>query len=113
MHNQPVSPIRPEDIKTVSFIPPEVIEAFNELIQEKFRSGRAVIGQEEVIRRILSKFEGHTQRQDIFKYHWLDVEPVFQAAGWQVYYDKPGFNESYEPTFSFRPAGTSNSRNPS
>lgn len=34
----------------------------------------------------------------------LDVEDVYRAAGWEVTYDKPGYNETYDATFTFRSA---------
>jgi len=38
---------------------------------------------------------------DIDKNNWLDVGKIYENAGWKVEYDRPGFNESYEATFSF------------
>jgi hypothetical protein len=39
--------------------------------------------------------------QRVFDRHLLDVEEVFEDVGWDVDYDKPGYNESYQPTFTF------------
>ncbi len=39
--------------------------------------------------------------------HWLDVEDVYREAGWVVEYDKPGYCESYEATFTFKKDGKS------
>jgi len=41
-------------------------------------------------------------RAEIFDKGWLNVEEVYRAAGWAVEYDKPGFNESYSATFTFK-----------
>ncbi len=40
-------------------------------------------------------------RKQLFEKGWLDVEPIFKKAGWDVEYDKPGYNESYPATFKF------------
>ncbi len=39
---------------------------------------------------------------EIYERHLLDVEPSYRAEGWEVEYDKPGYNETYEATFTFR-----------
>jgi hypothetical protein len=44
------------------------------------------------------------KRNEIFKNHWLDVEEIYEEAGWQVAYDKPGYNETYEASFEFTDA---------
>ena len=41
------------------------------------------------------------KRKEIYDKNWLDVEDVYESAGWKVEYDKPGYNENYEPTFTF------------
>lgn len=38
---------------------------------------------------------------EVFKKGWLNVEYLFRAAGWEVQYDKPGYNETYEAYFTF------------
>ena len=48
-------PIRPEEVVCTG-IPDNVIDSFNELIQENIRGKQAVILQEEVIKRILSRY---------------------------------------------------------
>ncbi|PWU23004.1 hypothetical protein C5B42_04325 [Candidatus Cerribacteria bacterium 'Amazon FNV 2010 28 9'] len=96
----PVSPITPDEVpqRRAATLPDVVIEAFNELITEHSLNGRAVIFQKDAIQRMISK--GLT-REQIFSNHWLDVEDVYRLAGWDVVYDRPGFNESYEPSFTF------------
>ena len=41
------------------------------------------------------------KKGDIFTNNWLDIEPLYEDIGWKVTYDKPGFNETYEATFTF------------
>lgn len=79
-------------------IPDDVFEVFNELIAQKFNGSYAYVGQESVIAAL--KKRGHT-RDTVFEKHWLDVEDIYREKGWKVFYDKPGYCESYEATFKF------------
>jgi hypothetical protein len=40
-------------------------------------------------------------RQGMYDKGWMDVEDVYQKAGWEVEFDKPGYNEDYEANFKF------------
>lgn len=97
-----VKPISPNDVegKKLEGIPDQVIEAFNELIAKNWRSTEAVIKQRDVVKLILEKL--NIESGQIYDNGWLDVEPVYRKAGWNVEYDKPAYCESYEPTFTFR-----------
>lgn len=79
-----------------------VIEAFNEAIIAAASSSSSfvIVYQNDVIKRIIAKNPVLT-RSNIFTNRWLDVEPIFRDAGWQVFYDKPAYNESYEPYWKF------------
>jgi len=96
---KPFTPKQAED-KKIEVIPPQVIEAFEELIVENLRGGTATIKQDDVVNRIHEKMTG-VKTQEMFDKGWLDVEDLFRKAGWEVEYDKPGFNESYPATFTF------------
>ena len=41
------------------------------------------------------------KRDKIFSEGWLNIETVYEDAGWDVYYDKPGYNEDYKPSYTF------------
>jgi hypothetical protein len=99
-------PISPDEVTTFKreSIPPEVFDAFNELIAEKFVAGRAVVTQDEVIERILKRISGST-RVHVFDGGWLDVEDIYRQAGWSVDYDKPAFNETFKANFTFTKRG--------
>ena len=94
-------PIKPSEVVKLQdhAIPDSVFEAFNELIAKNFRFGSATVLQKDVVQLIVKK----TEKTPTFIYanHWLDVERHYQEVGWIVDYDKPGFNESYEPKFTF------------
>jgi hypothetical protein len=93
----PLSPSEAADLQTEQ-IPDEVFIAFNGLIARNLRGGRAFVFQKDVV-EILEQ-QG-IDRQQVYKTHWLDVEDSYRATGWDVKYDKPGFNETYEPNFTF------------
>lgn len=80
-------------------IPDAVLETFNEMIAEKFSGASAVLKQKEITERLALK--GYINRQLIFANHWLDVEVIYEQAGWTVEYEKPGYNESGEAFFTF------------
>ncbi len=96
-----MKPIKPNEVakEKVSSIPDEVLEAFNELITENYSNGRATVMQDAVVDRIRAKMGD--KAKDMFKKGWLDVEGVYEKAGWDVTYDKPGYNENYEANFRF------------
>lgn len=108
MSNEKARPIKPEEVtgERLKNFPNEAIEAFNELIA-RGGGNYVVIGQEEVIALMVKK---GLDRNAIFQNHWLDVEDMYRKAGWKVEYDKPGFNESYEATFTFSRSGLSSQR---
>ena len=104
---KPITPKEARENRGSSF-PDFVMAAFNEVITENLDAkGSAEFIQNIVIDRILAKQpQGNMTpltRKDVFDKNWLDVEIVYEQAGWTVEYDKPGFNESYLAKFIFRP----------
>lgn len=97
-----IKPIRPEDIAAhkQEHIPEAVFQVFNDLIAENINAGYATVRQKDVVKRM--KAAG-LKEKDISDKGWLDVEPVYRDAGWEVSYDKPAYCESwYEPYYTFR-----------
>ena len=94
-------PIKPSEVLVLkkSLLPPEVIEVFNELIAENFSDGSSTFTQKEAIRRI--RVALNISDADIFRLKFLDVEGIYRKEGWKVSYDKPGYNETYDATFTF------------
>jgi hypothetical protein len=93
-------PITPQEVillKT-STIPDAIFEAFNELIAENFNGHTSSFTEKKVVARIVQK---GISSKTAYDNNWLDVETLYQKAGWKVEYDKPGYNESYEAYFSF------------
>lgn len=99
---KPVKPLRPSEIgaNKVNHIPAAVIEAVNELLTEQFTGGSVTIKQKEIVERAKKKMDPGAR----FNYDWLNFEPLFRTYGWKVSYDKPAYNEDYEPYFDFEPA---------
>ena len=96
-----VKPISPDEVGSYLgvILPPEVIAAWNKLIALNFSNGSATIDQCDAIAALMAA-TGKT-RDEVFDKGWLNIEPMYRAAGWKVVYDKPAYNESYEPTFTF------------
>jgi hypothetical protein len=99
-----VKPISPNEIasKKVEEIPDEVIATFNRLIAMKFNQGSATVKQEDVL---ISLQEQGFNKLEILHDGWLNVEEIYEEAGWEVHYDKPAYNESYPATFTFTKKG--------
>lgn len=83
-------------------IPDEVIKVVNELLSEKCYNGfySVTILQDEIVDRLVK--DGRFIRNELYENHWLDFEPIYREAGWDVKYDKPGFNETYKANFTFK-----------
>lgn len=101
-------PITPAEIsaKKTQIIPPTVIKIWNEAIASKFSGNSAIVKQEEIVESILAQDIVHDSikvtRSKIFELGWLDIGEMYMAAGWSVTYDRPGYNETYSATFTFR-----------
>ena len=52
----------------------------------------------EVVKRMKKK---GLKENDIFDKGSLNVETIYRKDGWNVEYDKPGYNESYDASFKF------------
>lgn len=99
-----IEPIRPEDIDIT--LPDFVISGANECIKDHYRpeSKMSKFTQDELINYILERTPSdmnNITRETLFKNHWLDIEPLYRDAGWNVYYDKPLYNEMRPAMFYF------------
>lgn len=97
-----MKPISPQDIAATkeAILPDDVIDEWNKIIAEQFSGGSAEIEQSEIVARIAKRMK--VPREHVFKRGWVDIEELYRKAGWRVEYDKPGYNETYEATFTFR-----------
>lgn len=99
------NPIRPSEIAEAKkkLIPPEIFEVVNELLVLRSTGGRSSINitQNEIIEKVLSKL--NIDRTELFSNGYLNFEEAYREYGWEVYYDKPCYNESYDAFFKFTP----------
>jgi RNA polymerase subunit RPABC4/transcription elongation factor Spt4 len=91
-------PISPEEAAGRKQIPSDVFETFNALIAKNMHEDASTFKQGDVVAELV---ERGFARQRIFDDHLLDVEAAYEKAGWSVHYEKPGYNEAGEATFTF------------
>lgn len=99
------SPIKPSEVGKAKdhHFPDFVIAAFNECITRYWDGRAATFERAEVLREILARRPLATIDADyVFRQRWLDVEDTYRRAGWHVAYERPGYDETYEPKFTFR-----------
>lgn len=96
-------PITPAEArKTAPPIPPAVFEVINTFIAQGAGIRPVTVRQKDIVEELVKR---GLSRDEIFEKHWLDVEGLYEAAGWKVEYDKPGYNETYDAYFVFTPKG--------
>ena len=101
-----VKPIFPAEAEKAhrGTIPDSIIDAFNKLIVKHYKpiSKEAVVKQDEVLDMVYGDPDcGMLTKDEIFDNHWLDVEDIYREQGWDVKYDKPAYNETYDAYFVF------------
>lgn len=104
-----IKPFSPEDVIARAAdpenFPREVIQVVNGLLKERgFANKQIIFTQDEVLDRLEQLFEEKNlafDRQEAFDRHWLDFEAAYRARGWNVVYDKPGYNENYKAHWVF------------
>lgn len=102
-----VTPINKKELGNIPRLWDETIEAFNELLQEKWDGKQARITQDEAVDRILDKFQyidagqRANKRAEIFKAHQLDIENLYRNEGFRVEFDKPGWDQAYTAYWIF------------
>ena len=97
-----VKPITPSEVaeQKLKNIPDAVIACWNKVIAKKCsQGGSATIYQNEVVGLLADAMD--VSRETVFASGWLDIEPIYQDAGWCVEYDKPGYNETYNAYYKF------------
>lgn len=104
-----IKPFSPDDALAakIDAIPPFVVEAVNELLARNFGGVSCIIRQNEVIDLATKIGSDKNQlpegfvKQLFFDRKWLDFEPIYRSSGWKVQYDKPSWDENYEPYWRF------------
>lgn len=95
-------PVTPEDVISLAaaLIPEAVFGVFNDLIARDWDGNSVTVSQDEAVDLLLER-DGTLDRDRIFSARMLNIEAAYRAAGWQVSYEKPGFNERGVPKFIF------------
>lgn len=103
MNERAIKPLSPSEIlvEQKNSIPDFVIESVNALLKQHVSMGHATIRQDDIIAEIIKHYPS-TSRQMIFNNGWLNFESLYEDAGWEVSYDRPGYNETYAATFDFK-----------
>jgi len=98
-----MKPIRPDEVvsKKKEVMPSQVIDAVNECIAENWDGRQSVIREDVLVTKIRFKFLNEISRQEIYDKKYLDFEPIYEDADWNIEYDRPGYNETYQATFIF------------
>lgn len=99
-----IKPVRPKDlIDTIeTAIPSVVIQAVNNLLKKNFRGDFVIIKQKDILKEI-KKLDKSMTSEKIFENKWMDFEEIYIKNGWNVVYDGPSWDESYDETFKFTP----------
>jgi hypothetical protein len=94
-------PITPKEAQVAhtGSIPEVVFDVFNKLLSERWTAGKIVIKQDEVVAELEDALG--LDRKDVFDKGWLDIETLYEKAGWEVKYDKPGYCEEYGAFWEF------------
>lgn len=86
-----IEPIRPEEVDIP--LPDFVISGANACIKVHYRhiSKMSEFTQDELMNYILERTPSNMNnitKETLLKNNWLDIEPLYEDAGWNVYYDK-------------------------
>jgi hypothetical protein len=101
-----VKAITPKQAKALNRrdIPDVVFEAVNHLLTMNAHKALITIKTKEVIAEILqraSKFDTTLTSQMLYDRGWLDFEPIYRKAGWNVKYDGPSYGENFDGFYQF------------
>lgn len=83
-------------------IPEYVYDAINLLIAQRIGNSRiAKFTISQAVSKILDIAPEGTTRDEIQQNYWLDFESAYRKIGWDVDYDNPAYNETYEGNWTF------------
>lgn len=95
-----VNPLSPAEAKAAHLhtLPGEVIKAVNDRLVRAGDASKIIIRQNELVDELAAM---GFDRDILFRDHLLDFEDLFRERGWNVVYDKPGYNETYSAYWTF------------
>jgi len=102
MTTRKVAPITPQEIELNNGkeIPDAVIECFNAEIERNYYKGSFSTGRSIVMRNRIEELIVRALPGQKFDVDWLNIESLYDEAGWKVTYSRP-LNEDFEPFFTF------------
>ena len=102
MNIKPITPNEIQDEKNLT-IPDYIIESVNEILVKKWSGTeqKASFTQDELMELVLSKNPSKT-REQIFEDRDFDFEDFYRKLGWNVYYNKGQYYDTFPPYFVFR-----------
>lgn len=98
-----VTPLSPKDLKESvdKAIPSFVIRAVNKLLKKDFRGGEVIIRKKDLLSEIKKIKE--ISDAELYDNKWLDFEPIFRKNGWNVAFESPDRDQSFDDYFKFNP----------
>lgn len=100
-----IKPITPEEARNEakSNIPEFVIIGVNNAIKSHYHKSGFTIKQKDILAEIMKVAPDDMTNNEIFENHWMDFEDLYKNFGWNISYDSPGYRESYDEKYEFKP----------
>lgn len=100
-------PLTPAEVESTNktHLPDFVIEAVNELLIRHYSNhSTTILYQDDLVELVKVKMQalealGGAEKK--FDNSWLDIERTYGVYGWNVVYEKPGYNETGRSFFKF------------
>ena len=104
MDEQLEKPISPEEISDnkEKYIHQTVIKTVNKILKERYNEGSTVNIKIGEITKPFFTAHPEIDREKAFDSKMFDIEDAYRKFGWNVTYDNPGYNESYEGFYKFK-----------
>lgn len=98
-----VKPIKPSEIQDLknAQIPEWVIECVNKIIVDKWNGRQAQFTLKEIMSMVMVAAPEGTTRNQIYDNHWMNFEDLYRREGWEVEFNKAGYNETFDDFFVF------------
>lgn len=75
-------------------MPDAVMETFNQMLADNYGTGYVTIMDKDLVAALVKK---GLNRDEIYRKGWLGLaRALYRKQGWDVYYDAPGYCESYD-----------------
>lgn len=99
-----IIPITPNEVleNRIYKIHPSIIKIVNDILSQRFthKDSSVVIKQKEIVDKF-QELHPDFSREKLYDEKHMDFEYEFRKFGWDVAYDRPGYNENYEAFYKF------------